>query len=113
MVVGEPGQLAHREPADVGVFLATTERTARVRHQSEIGYGYGMGGGVAPRVAEGVQLFEVEVPDPGLLIQFTARRVIQGLSDLHETAGKGPVSGKWPLLDFDQQRLEHPAGDGE
>src|SRR5215510_2094240 len=102
MIVGQLGQFAYREPTDVRVLLATLERATRSRYQSEIGHSYGVSSRVALRSAEGIELFEVEILDAGLLVQLAACGIIERFSNLHQTAGKRPASGIRPLFDLNQ-----------
>jgi hypothetical protein len=68
---------------------------------------------VAFRLAESVELFQVDVRYADLLFQFAGRGPFQRLVDLNEAAGQSPSPFERLLPAPDQQDFQIVFGDGE
>src|SRR5581483_3011676 len=68
---------------------------------------------IAPRVAKGVKLFEVDILDADLFFEFTRRGAFERFVNFDKPAGQGPPVLEWLLLATDQQHPEVVFGNRE
>ena|SRR5438477_5630322 len=68
---------------------------------------------VAFGIAEGIKLFEVDILDADLFLEFTRRRAFERFVNIHETTWQRPAAFEWLLTTADEQYLEIVVRNGE
>ena len=92
MVEGQVRHIVHAEPGCVPGVGRRVDVVVAQLHQRVVGDGDHALPGIALDRAEGVELLEEDLPQAGLFLELTPRRLFQGLVDAHEAARAAPTS---------------------
>ena len=113
VIEGQTGQVVDREPPGLGLEAVGGEGAAVGGQEGHVGHADHPAPGIPPRIAEGVELLQVDVLDPGGFAQLPQGRLLQALPVADETAGQGPEAGEGLVEPLHQDRLQLPLQDGQ
>jgi hypothetical protein len=95
VVEGQPWDVVHREPRGLARVSGRLHAVVGQVHQRIVGDRDHPLTRVAVQPTEGVELFQEDLLEAGLLFQLAAGRFVDGFVDVNEAAREGPLAFKW------------------
>jgi hypothetical protein len=102
----ELGEIVEREPADAHRVGRRADPVIAELGERVVRHGDDALARIAAERAERVELLEVHVLDPGLLLELALRGLVDRLAEPHEPAGQRPRVLERRQLALDQQHLQ-------